>query len=312
MKITAPNYYKKFVCIADKCIHCCCIGWEIEIDDASSNSYINHDGELKKRFETGVSSTPVPRFVQQKDGRCPFLNSKNLCDIFIHMGEKSLCQVCTDHPRFRNFYSSFTEMGLGLCCEEAARIVLSHDEDFSMTILEDDGTNFEILPEEEEFFNVRQQIFDILDDKNLNLHEKFGELSLMCGVDEKSGIFEKLISVFENLEYMETVIPALIGDNHELESEVFARFENVFKNLAIYFVFRNFADALDDGMYIQRLLFALLSTKAVALMSAKYLKQTGSLTFEDLADFARIYSTEIEYSDKNIPAILDKITEEIM
>ena len=33
MDIFAPSYYKKFKCIADKCHHNCCIGWEIDIDD---------------------------------------------------------------------------------------------------------------------------------------------------------------------------------------------------------------------------------------------------------------------------------------
>ena len=32
MKIIAPNYYPAFRCIADKCRHSCCIGWEIDID----------------------------------------------------------------------------------------------------------------------------------------------------------------------------------------------------------------------------------------------------------------------------------------
>ena len=33
MKLFAPEYYKQFKCIADKCTHSCCIGWEIDIDE---------------------------------------------------------------------------------------------------------------------------------------------------------------------------------------------------------------------------------------------------------------------------------------
>ena len=33
MKITAPDYYSQFKCIADQCRHTCCVGWEIEVDD---------------------------------------------------------------------------------------------------------------------------------------------------------------------------------------------------------------------------------------------------------------------------------------
>ena len=225
MKITAPDYYKKFKCIGEKCSHCCCIGWEIDIDEKSFASYQSHDGELKSRFATGICAEgEAPHFVQQKDGRCPFLNSKNLCDIFIHMGEKSLCQVWTDHPRFRNFYSVMTEMGLGLCCEEAARIVLSHDGDFSMTILEDDGKNFEIMPEEADFFQVRNQIFGILDDKTLDLNKKFDELLQMSGTDKKTDIFDNLPSFFESLEYMETDVSALIKSKPGFSGVVMRRF----------------------------------------------------------------------------------------
>ena len=33
MKVVVPNYYNQFKCIAEKCHHNCCIGWEIDIDD---------------------------------------------------------------------------------------------------------------------------------------------------------------------------------------------------------------------------------------------------------------------------------------
>ena len=32
MKLFAPKYYTEFSCIADRCRHSCCIGWEIDID----------------------------------------------------------------------------------------------------------------------------------------------------------------------------------------------------------------------------------------------------------------------------------------
>ena len=39
MKLYAPSYYKDFKCIADKCAHNCCIGWEIDIDEISLEKY---------------------------------------------------------------------------------------------------------------------------------------------------------------------------------------------------------------------------------------------------------------------------------
>ena len=31
MKLYAPKYYNEFKCIADKCTHSCCVGWEIDM-----------------------------------------------------------------------------------------------------------------------------------------------------------------------------------------------------------------------------------------------------------------------------------------
>ena len=39
MKLFAPKYYGSFKCIADKCEHSCCIGWEIDIDDTTLKKY---------------------------------------------------------------------------------------------------------------------------------------------------------------------------------------------------------------------------------------------------------------------------------
>ena len=59
----------------------------------------------------------------------------------------ALCQICRDHPRFRNYYSSRVEMGLGLVCEEAARVILSWPSRLRLIRLEGDGT--EELTEDE-------------------------------------------------------------------------------------------------------------------------------------------------------------------
>ncbi len=48
-------------------------------------------------------------------------------------------QICADHPRYRHFYTGVTEVGLGLCCEAAARQALTRREPLRIVTLEDDG-----------------------------------------------------------------------------------------------------------------------------------------------------------------------------
>lgn len=49
MKLYAPEYYKNFKCIADKCEHSCCIGWEIDIDEETLKKYENLENRNRRR-----------------------------------------------------------------------------------------------------------------------------------------------------------------------------------------------------------------------------------------------------------------------
>ena len=117
MRLVVPSYYDRFHCIGSACRHNCCIGWEIDIDDTTAEAYQHIDGALGCRLQQHIANTDnVPHFILGTDERCPFLNLDNLCDIILELGEEALCDICTDHPRFRNVLPDRTEMGIGLCC----------------------------------------------------------------------------------------------------------------------------------------------------------------------------------------------------
>ena len=99
MKEVFPNYYNKFKCIADKCKHNCCIGWEIDIDEDTMDSYDCLDNDFGKKIRECIEGEE-PHFVMKDDGRCPFLNDKGLCDIIIEYGDGAICDICYLHPRF--------------------------------------------------------------------------------------------------------------------------------------------------------------------------------------------------------------------
>ena len=158
MKTFAPDYYNDFKCIMDKCRHTCCVGWEIDIDRDSLEKYKVYPEIMDK-----IDFNDVPHF-KLECGRCPFLRQDNLCQMILDHGEDFICQICTDHPRFRNFWTGRTEIGLGLVCEEAARIILLRDKPMKLEIIDDDGKN-EALPEDEAWLmKVRQKLFDSIYD----------------------------------------------------------------------------------------------------------------------------------------------------
>lgn len=130
MILRVPDYYDEFVCIADRCTGSCCDGWEIDIDDASGEYYMQAPGPIGERLRSllyqGEDGGYCFRLGEQ--GRCPFLNERNLCDIYEALGEEALSEVCTDFPRFALTYGRVMQRILSLSCEEAGRIILFRKE----------------------------------------------------------------------------------------------------------------------------------------------------------------------------------------
>ena len=165
MKVLVPDYYHRFHCIAGACRHSCCAGWEIDIDPQSLARYLQ-DPKMQKN----ISLEGTPHFILGPEDRCPYLNRDGLCDLILEKGEGELCQICADHPRFRNFWTGRIEMGLGLACEEAARIILFAPRRAELVELEAQGDGSPVssgadasgeLPEDEQWLlDLRQSMLD--------------------------------------------------------------------------------------------------------------------------------------------------------
>ena len=124
MKEFILNYYPEFKCTADKCKHSCCIGWEMEIDENTLNEYKADTSGFSTALNKGINFKKST-FKMNKNRRCAFLMDNGLCEIICNLGEEKLCQICSDHPRFRSATTNSLETGLGFCCEEATKIILS-------------------------------------------------------------------------------------------------------------------------------------------------------------------------------------------
>ena len=178
MKKIAPNYYKSFSCIADRCQHSCCIGWEIDIDEDSLDYYKSIDGEIGEFLSKNIENdgeTAHFRLIGEEE-RCPFLQENGLCRMILTLGEESLCHICREHPRFYHEFSDREEVGLGLCCEEAARLILSQEDETFLEILEDDGFSEETDPWEKTLLSKREAIFTLLSDREKSIESRATEM----------------------------------------------------------------------------------------------------------------------------------------
>ena len=299
MKTIVPDYYFDFRCIAWDCRHSCCIGWEIDVDCDTYDYYKGINGRFGDAVRKSISEDKPYHFVLDEKERCPHLNERGLCDIIINLGEEALCQICSDHPRFRNFYSDRTEMGLGLCCEAAAELVVNHEPQMKLCELEWDGD--EDFCEEAEFFELRDSIFAILQNRKKPIEQRLDCVLERFGIDFS---IHDIIPEFEKLEYMEDELKIAVLNLHG--GMVPEGYDICFEQLAVYFVYRHLADGIYEGLN-ERIAFSVLSVKLIMLLCASYFNQSGRLSRKIIADFARLYSAEIEYSEDNVNAILNKL-----
>ena len=302
-----PNYYDKFSCINSRCHHNCCIGWEIDIDAETCAYYSSLGGDIGKKLKDSicVSQSGETYFKLLENGRCPFLDSENLCEIIKSLGEDSLCQICTDHPRFINCVDDREEIGLGMCCEAAALLILSQKEHFEL-LPKYDGKN-EILLARDEIINEIQNSPDYSPKIAEYLAAKF-DLSFSKAEIKKS------IEFLTTLEALDTNWTSLLKElsEHfdELDFEAFGAHieqrDREYKNLLTYFSYRHLSVSNDFREFSARVGFVLLGYYVLYSLGAFILKRDASLPISMSSELARMYSAEIEYSEENTDLIIKR------
>lgn len=314
MLFRRPCYYDNFTCIADKCTDNCCIGWEICIDSEAAEFYKSVEGALGKRLNENICHGDEPSFIL-KGERCPFLNKGNLCDIITELGEGALCQICRDHPRYFEWYGNEKEGGIGLSCQEAARLILSEenfadyfegevddypDEDF-------DKAAYDFL------LRVRDGIFDILCDTELDFCQKADAVLSLChtaqqqlGNADRAELFpfsleKELSRAIGILEKTEPIDEKWTAEFEGLRSTPLAlspddEDEKYMTRLFAYFVWRYFLTGVFDYDIVSKVRFALFGVTVVYALYCLNLKKD----FNTLRDAAVLFSKQMEYSEENL------------
>ncbi len=250
--IRYPSYYKEFQCIASSCSDSCCVGWEIDIDEETWEKYQQVGGEFGKRLKDNIQvfqeeGRECACFSMDETERCPFLNEKNLCDIILNLGEEYLGQICTDHPRYYDWFVDGQECGIGLCCEEAARLILQErkfrleqeevaypeeiikiEEDFEQLpeVLQEEEAEREL---EQKLFGMREEVFaeissekslfqkmDILYDTAYRLQDEYDAWFFSEDIGEEFGEQEELLG-WNQIFWQQDFLVSLIDFYLDLE-----------------------------------------------------------------------------------------------
>lgn len=309
MQKVVPSYYNSFSCIKEKCKHNCCIDWEIDIDRETAQKYRNVSGKIGKRLKANIAWDFSPHFILGEKERCPFLNEKNLCDIIISLGEKSLCDICREHPRFHNELPGRIESGLGLCCEAAAELIIGQKEG---AVLEFSGKK----ECEDEIIDLRDKIFEVLQKRELSFEKREQEVLSLLKIKKPELTSDFLFDFLFSLERLSEewteklwLLKSRKKENVNAFSEYMKDRLFEYENLAVYFIYRHFANAPDFEEATARALFAIYGCEIIFLMGSAIYSETGAFTFEQQLELVRLFSSEIEYSDENLYAFFDMLKE---
>lgn len=209
MRYRTVSYYGEFHCIGGSCEDSCCEHWEIDLDEASLKLYMKQKGEFGKRLRD-CTRVRDRQFILNGT-RCPFLNPDNLCDIYLEMGEESLCRTCTNFPRHIEEYDDLKEVSLTMSCPEASRIMLAKQEKMRFVCREGTDAEYGLKPEaqthplafwkkgkgnrlDKPLFDAlqpaREYLYSVLQDRRMGIRERASVL-LMLAAEFQEWIDEK-------------------------------------------------------------------------------------------------------------------------
>ncbi|MBE6820807.1 MAG: hypothetical protein E7516_07130 [Ruminococcaceae bacterium] len=333
MKLTFPDYCKKFTCIADKCTDTCCNGWDVVIDGESLEYYRNLSTDYGKKIRSliTVDEDGDSIFVSEK-GRCPFLLDNGLCDMYINLGHSCLSRTCRIFPRFTNSFGFRAEKGLFLSCPEAARLIFESRE--PVTFITEDAQD-DMVPadfDNELYFtllDVRKTAINILQNR------KFSAAERLCAFLRHSELVQEFINLFEyegaenicadiffekkteyssarakralkgifkffgSMEFINSDYPSVLSAAEAAHMQGFTADDILIEHLAVYFVHRYFITAAYDGRLLEKAIFAVVCTIVIMRISA--------LGNGDFQTAAQKFSKEIEHSALNMEILVKAI-----
>lgn len=308
MTQTTLNFFQNFHCIAGDCKHSCCIGWEIDIDEDTLALYRQIGGDFGRRLSENIDLTDTPHFKLTKDERCPFLNEQNLCDIILNLGEESLCQICTDHPRFRSFFSDRTETGLGLCCEAAAKQVLGFKMQAEEVVLDEYDGGEPLSAWEQSILSTRKKLIAVSQNRSLPFSARLQAISEYAGAKAADKSLAEWAAFYKTLERLspdwDAELEALAQIKAPFKNPTEALPDTPFEQILVYFLYRHLPNAEDAGNLKKRAGFAVLSCHILRALCAEKLSKGEPFSLDLLAELALMYSSEIEYSEENMDALL--------
>lgn len=343
MKITTPNYFNDFTCMANHCPDTCCKDWEIVIDSETQKLYqelLEHSHPFGKILQKHLYQEGEDTLVRlRQDKSCPFLNKTHLCEIQKQIGESYLCTTCRLFPRYENEYGNLCEMGLSFSCPAAGKIMLSQQQAPRLLTYKMDGRSKQKIDRSllTQLLNFRDILFDVIWNPNDSLSQKNDKIYRFtlyvqeCIETKKAfsqnDIYRSLSN--QSVSFSERKITGFVKRHLRLEpmyKEWHEMLNNALKtprlsfNTAFsheyqvwmtYFLYRHMLKAVYDNELLLRVKMAIASWYVIQrlLQTECNHRQTESLPQDTIESIFRLYSKEIEHLEPEmylVPKIIFK------
>ncbi len=318
MRVTVPDFYEEFHCLAGACPHTCCEKWEVVIDGETARRYLEVPGLLGQRLRAALQTdSDGDQCFALSGGRCPFLNGENLCAIHCALGQQATSVTCREHPRFTEDYGPFREITLSASCPEANRLLLSGNAplDFHSTETDEPGEEGDAwLPG---LLALRARLIGLLQDRAHPLRarlwsflsvaaaaqarldeeepEEAAAVPALPLVPAEEGVFPAALDFLAGLECLDADWPQLLAAAAEERGG--GAEEALLERIAVYFAFRYLLKAVNDGDVLARAEFTVFAVLTVERLAGVC----------GLAEGLRRFSAEIEHDEDNLNALLDAL-----
>ena len=311
MKITKPDYFDRFRCLAGRCPDSCCQEWEVQVDADSAASYRALPGTLGDCLRRCLRDEDGDTYLTIADRRCPMWRADGLCQIQAELGEAALCKTCREFPRLTHDYGDFVELGLELSCPEAARLILNEP---AVLVTDELPGSGEAEYDVEAMIVLkasREQALELLS----NTHRAIGEtlaLLLLYGCQAQGELDGEEVVPFDTEATLEIarelsqpgdaaeILPffqslEILTDTWKsrLHSPAPTDWDSRTLALVRYFVNRYWLQAVSD--------YDLYSRVKFMVIACLLLRELGG----DFEKTAQLFSKEIENDADNIDALLD-------
>lgn len=283
--ILKPDYFDKFKCIGNECDDHCCKNWSITIDKNSYNKYkevekIDFRDKLLNNIIVEKDEKDDIKSIRFKliNNNCAFLNDNNLCDIYINLGEQSMCNTCKIYPRIFNSVNGYIEKSLMTSCPEVARLVLKNKKPMKFICTEEDI---------DRIFNISKFIDSY---KSENIIEKyFQELNLFS------------VKLMQNRSFTiedRLVILGLFCNSLEKDSSNIINTINYFEKNIENNSYKNISEILSTS-YDSQIQLSLTYSLICVIFNKEYSNKTFS-------DFINICKKYLNISENSIESVIEK------